>query len=101
MLLGLPEEVLAATKANFEPYLAHAGREQTGRVCHLRRAAGNGNARQKLAPEAGLARLGRVRAGDRNCAAHRRPPSWRRPAVRRPVPAKVDRAARALRPSRP
>jgi hypothetical protein len=56
MLLGLPEEVLAATKANFEPYLTHAGREQTGRVCHLRRAAGNGNARQKLAPEAGLAR---------------------------------------------
>ena len=56
MLLGLPEQVLAAAKANFEPYLAYAGREQTGRVCQLRRAAGNGNARQKFAPEAGLAR---------------------------------------------
>jgi hypothetical protein len=56
MLLGLPEQVLAATKANFEPYLAYAGREQTARVCQLRRGTGNGNARQKITPEAGLAR---------------------------------------------
>ena len=58
MVLGLPEEVLAATKASFEPYFAYAGREQTGRVCQLRRAAGNGNAAEVRARGRPGARLG-------------------------------------------
>src|SRR6185503_18173255 len=56
MVLGLPDEVLAATKANFEPHLPNAGRKQVVRVCQLCRGTGNDNARQDIAPQPGLAR---------------------------------------------
>src|SRR5262249_7759484 len=56
---GLPDEVLAAAKADFEPHLTHVSGKKRARVGKGRGAGQDGKAWQQLAPESGLARAQR------------------------------------------